>query len=109
MIPKNRRLPLSRTVKFSGRRLSGRFSTLLTAPNNLPHYRAAIIISKKVIPLAVNRHQLKRHLASILVASLNVCQPQDWLVILRPAAAKVLPQEVVGELLLLIEQACAKP
>jgi ribonuclease P protein component len=105
MIPKTRRLPLSRTSKFSGRRFSGRFTTLLTAFNQLPHYRAAIIIPKKIISLAVDRHHLKRLLAPTLLTSPVIGKSQDWLIILKPLAAKVSPNEVVADLTSLIKQA----
>lgn len=60
MLAKKNRLPLNASSPFSGQKSSDTHLTIIYKHNNLGYVRAAVIVSKKISPLAVNRNRYKR-------------------------------------------------
>lgn len=60
-----RKTEVSRVHK-KGRRFNGPNFRLIYCPNRAGHFRAAIVISKKVLPRATDRNRMKRKISESL-------------------------------------------
>src|SRR3989344_7985241 len=82
MLPKQYRLPATSfsQTPFSGRRHHTPLFTLINSSTNLGHLRLAVIISKKVSPLATARNRLKRLLHQAVQETLGTTPPIDLLI-----------------------------
>ena len=86
MLPKQYRLPATSFshTPFSGRRHHTPLFTLINSSTNLGHLRLAVIISKKVSPLATARNRLKRLLHQAVQETLGTTPSIDLLIIAKP-------------------------
>ena len=104
MLSKQYRLPANLIPHFSGIKLRGRYLTLIYQPSPLNHDRLALIISKKVLPLAHDRHALKRHLHQLLQVYVDRPLHFDLLLITHARPGAFDPNSYVTDLTPLISR-----
>lgn len=104
-LPKSFRLPLrfeKDRINKEGNSISGRYFSLVVADNQTNSARFAIIISKKISPLAVERNRLRRVISGILYQSIPQISPKDYLIIPRYSSLDQPTQILKKELLNLL-------
>jgi ribonuclease P protein component len=74
-----------------GTRSHSPFATVIVAPSQVPH--GAVVVSKKVAKLAVERNLLRRRVYHLVAAAL-AAQPAVCIVLLKPAARTVSRAEL---------------
>ena len=105
---KNERLRKQRefvAVKNEGRRISTKNFVLLIRPNNLPHHRLGLIVSKKT-GNAVRRNRIKRCLREFfrLKKSKFAPPPKDIVIIAKKGANRLDTRAITEELLPVLER-----
>ena len=104
MLASRYRLSANLIPHFSGTKLHGRHLTLISQPSPLNHDRLALIISKKVLPLAHDRHTLKRRLHEVLQPHVNHSPHYDLLLIAHPRPGVFDPLPFSTDLTQLIQK-----
>lgn len=105
MLSKQNRLSL-KTDRFrierDGKTLRSPLFTYLVAPRESPGLvtRFAILVSKKSIPLSVNRHQLRRYLTEIIRHHLDqLPSGLDIVLIPKKGLQTITPNQILADLL----------
>ena len=65
-MPKKYRLTGEELSHLSGKRMHGKFFSLLISPISGDHAKCAVVVSKKVAMKAVDRNKIKRRVRNIL-------------------------------------------
>jgi ribonuclease P protein component len=84
---------LTRPAQFQrvfrgAQRFGDRYFTILAKPNNDTGARLGLAVSRKVSPRAVARNRIKRLVRESFRYNLATLEPQDFVVIAKPAAAQ---------------------
>jgi len=79
---------------------------VLIGPNTLKYRRFAVIVSKKVSPLSVKRHQIKRMFIDEIVALNNQCpaKNKDLVFLIKPQALNLTDDDLKKQLTSLLSQ-----
>ena len=96
MLKKKYRLPIQETIKKNGRTIRTPFFLIKVFPNNLPHSRFGVIVSKKVAKEATARNRLKRIIFSCLDPKAKA--GADFLIILSPKIKDLPKEEIIKNL-----------
>lgn len=92
MLPIKNRLNLSRSSKqqFIGKKFESKHFKLVFKKGD--HLKAAIIVSKKVVPRAVERNRIKRIISEVLRTQLKI--KGEVMIIVRENIAKLKTNDV---------------
>lgn len=102
MLKKNYRFPSSHLfseIFKEGELRENKFFEIFYKKNNLKHPRFGIIVSSKVIPLAVERNSFKRTISQFLNNYANLCQEGVDLIILAKKGVREASSEELEEAL----------
>jgi ribonuclease P protein component len=104
MLPKTYRLTRVDLNHFTGRRLTSPTLHLIFSPSSLPHSRAAVVISKRVMVKAHDRNRLKRVISHTIAPHFSTPPFYDFLIIAQTKAAHVPEPQVLSDLAKLFHQ-----
>lgn len=110
MLPKPLRLPLKTQktqLRLSGKRIPGKYLTLIYKQTPQATPRLAVVVSKKIAPNAVDRNHLKRQLTQVAFPLIkNNNQGCDLLVLPQKTALTTSWNELKQDLEDVIRKAC---
>lgn len=100
MLAKKYRAPIHRFPKKSDTVFRGRFVVVKSSPNNLPHSRAGVLVSRGAARRAVDRNRIKRRALDSIDMGGRRGAGEDYLVIINsvPEDGGLVAEEISGAL-----------
>ena len=92
----------------SGVRLNAGVVTIIVRPNGMSHPRLGLAVARRVMPLAVARHRLKRRIRESFRHNVERLGGLDIVVLARPGVEKVKPERLAERLERLWERAARR-
>ena len=85
------------TQAFSGGiRLNAEVVTIIARPNGMSHPRLGLAVARRVVPLAVARHRLKRRVRESFRHNVERLGGLDVVVLARPGVEKMKPERLTN-------------
>lgn len=100
MFPKYQRITKNKEFELifkTGKSSYANYLGLKSLNNNLPYFRAAVLVSKKVSKRANKRNLLKRKLREIIKSYSDILKGKDLVVLVMPAANGKSYQELLTD------------